>query len=52
MICGIRKKNFNKCHDLLEEPINFFQWGQTMRSQKKKNPYKKLIKFFEIFKKN
>ena len=40
------KKNFNKCHDLLEEPINFFQWGQTMGIPKEKNPYKKLIKIF------
>ena len=40
------KKNYNKCCDLLEQPINFFQWGQSLGIPTEKNSLKKIIKIF------
>ncbi len=37
-------KGYNKCCDLLEQPINFFQWGQNMGIPTEKNSFKKIIK--------
>jgi hypothetical protein len=37
-------KGYNKCSNLLEGPINFFNWGQTMGIATEKNYFKKYIK--------
>jgi hypothetical protein len=45
-------KGYNKCSGLLDEPINFFNWGQTMGIATEKNYFKKYIKLLiRLFKK-
>ena len=38
------KEKFNKCSDLLYDPINFFHWGQAMGVATEKDYLKKYIK--------
>lgn len=46
-------KGYNKCSDLLDSPVNFFHWGQTMGIATEKSYLKKYIKLLtRCFRKN